>query len=251
MAITQAGSRLTEAHRLAQLSVSREAVRNVLRVWPLLDPRALDATFPRYAEVMTAVLAQHKQRSAAVAAQYLRSFREAEGVPGTVDIRLLDALARRQALTSLLVTGPIATKVGIRGGKPLEVAYQEALEMTLGAAIRLVLQGGRDTVLETVKADKEALGWARITDGDPCYFCAMLAGRGAVYKKETVDFKPHDKCGCTAEPVYSEEYKMPERSQQWSDLWGEVTGGLSGQDAINAFRRAYEAKRKTALITDA
>jgi hypothetical protein len=30
----------------------------------------------------------------------------------------------------------------------------------------------------------------------------MLAGRGAVYSADTVDFHTHGHCGCTAEPVY-------------------------------------------------
>jgi hypothetical protein len=72
-----------------------------------------------------------------------------------------------------------------------------------GRVTRHILDGGRDTIIGSVNADKQALGWARVTDGDPCYFCLTLASRGAVYKTEqTADFQAHDHCGCTAMPLW-------------------------------------------------
>jgi len=246
VAKTLAGTQLTEAHRIAQLNITREALRDTLAVWPLLDPRELDATFPRYAEVMTTLLASHKQRSAFLAAEYIRAFRRAEGLTSDVDVKILDDLARRQALTTLLVTGPITTKVATRDGLPPEEAAQKALEATLGEVTRIVLQGGRDTIIETVREDREAIGWARITDADPCAFCAMLASRGAVYKEDTVGFEAHRNCGCSVEPVYDPDHLLPEQSKKWEQLWKDSTEGHKGQDAINAFRRAVYAQRKSA-----
>src|SRR5690606_30594435 len=136
-------------------------------------------SFPDYARAMQVVISHFKGMSAATAAAYLRAFREVEGVTGNVDVAYLAALARQQALTSLYVTGPAAIKVATRGGRPVERAREMALSQTLGSVIRLVLQGGRDTITETIKRDRQALGFARVTDGDPCYFCAMLASRGA------------------------------------------------------------------------
>jgi hypothetical protein len=60
-----------------------------------------------------------------------------------------------------------------------------ALSTTLGTAARIALDGGRTTTLDTVKADPAAVGWWRMTDGDPCHFCAMLASRGIVFKEHS------------------------------------------------------------------
>ena len=162
-----------------------------------------------------------------------------------VDVALLESLASEQAMTSLFVTGPVTIKRASGNGATPEQAADKALEAALGAVIRIVQQGSRDTIVETVKRDREALGFARVTDGNPCYFCAMLASRGAVYKsRSTADFQPHDRCGCQPEPVYSDsDYKIPGRSAEFAALWEESTRGYSGKAAINAFRRAYNAKR--------
>jgi len=246
MAATAAGAQLTEAHRLAQLDINRRALQAMLAVWPMLDTAALNASFPAYSDTARTVLAAFKAESATTAAAYLRAFREAEGVPGQADVSLMNALDRQQALTSLLVTGPVAVKSAIRGGHTVDRAADLALSQTLGATTRLVLQGGRDTIEHTARRDEQAVGWARVTDGDPCYFCAMLAGRGAVYlSQDSGGFEPHDRCGCEPEPIYNgQDHKLPGRAGEFSKLWRDSTAGLSGKDARNAFRRAYEAQRR-------
>jgi hypothetical protein len=104
---------------------------------------------------------------------------------------------------------------------------QAAFVRTSGAITRHILDGGRDTILGSVERDEQALGWARVTDGDPCYFCLTLAGRGPVYKTEqTADFQAHDHCGCTAEPFY--------RGADWPD-------------AAREFRETYDAAQQFGL----
>jgi hypothetical protein len=241
VATTAEGARLTEAHRLAQGRLAGEALRDLLAVWPLLDP-ADDRTFPAYARVVQAVLATRRQESAAVSAQYLRAFREVEGVLAPLDVALAPTLADEQAMTSLLVTGPVAYRTGLRTGKTAEKAAQSALTQTAGAVLRHVQNGGRETVHATVLRDEKALGVQRVTDGSPCAFCAMLASRGAVYKSQmSADFEAHDKCGCGAEPVYRPNGALPGRAEEFSRLWAESTAGLSGDEARSAFRKAYNA----------
>lgn len=241
MAVTQSGALLTEAHRLEQSRIAEDALRQALLSWALLRYHDVDASFPVFAQVMLSILADHKRRSAWAAANYLQAFRSVEGVGGEAPLVLLEELSRQQALTSLLVTGPATIKTATRKGLPEDEAMRLALAKTLKAATRLVLQGGRDTIMETVRRDRQALGWARITRGQPCYFCAMLASRGAVYKThETARFQPHDGCGCQPEPVYSEDWEMPESSRRFETLWAEATRDAAPGEAAKAFRRAYE-----------
>ena len=63
---------------------------------------------------------------------------------------------------------------------------------------RLVLNGGRDTVLGAISQDNAR--YSRVLGGTGCDFCQMLADRGAVYSADTADFEAHDKCACTPEP---------------------------------------------------
>ncbi|MDN5931872.1 MAG: hypothetical protein L0I24_12555 [Pseudonocardia sp.] len=151
----------------------------------------------------------------------------------------------RAARVSLTVTGPVGQKSKAARGKPLQVARDESFVEASGAATRHVLTGGRQSLLTLVEGDMKAIGWIRVTDGDPCAWCALLAGRGPVYRSEqTASFSAHDACACSAEPVYSRDTLWPGRAAEFRRLYREVTAGTSGRDSINAFRRAYERQQR-------
>lgn len=118
-----------------------------------------------------------------------------------------------------------------------------AMEERLQAAMtRLAAQSGRETTLQAVKQDRKARAWARETRGACCYFCAMLASRGAVYRDEltagkdanekfTGDgaFKFHNNCHCVAVPVFG-VYEMAANARQWAADWADLKkkhGGVS------------------------
>lgn len=153
----------------------------------------------------------------------------------------------RVAKVSLEVTGPVAQKIAAARKKPLDEARDASFTQAAGAATRQVLTGGRKSLLTLLEEDPQALGWIRVTDGDPCAFCALLASRGPVYRsQETAAFQAHDHCACTAEPVYSRNTLWPGRAKEFRGLWRTSTEGFSGKDARNAFRRAYEAQQREA-----
>ena len=86
----------------------------------------------------------------------------------------------------------------------------KALALLSGAAQRYVRKPGRQTI--RLSAERSGARFARVTDGDACAFCVMLAGRGAVYStRETAgdldDY--HDDCGCEAIAVWSDD-DLPE-----------------------------------------
>lgn len=60
----------------------------------------------------------------------------------------------------------------------------------------------RDTILTNQERDPAAVGWRRITRGDGCKLCRMLAARGAVYRQSTARFAAHGHCNCSAAPVF-------------------------------------------------
>jgi hypothetical protein len=65
-----------------------------------------------------------------------------------------------------------------------------------------VAAGFWDTITENADDDPDAVGWQRFARGGACKFCVMLAGRGAVYTKTTVNFAAHTTCHCVAGPSY-------------------------------------------------
>ena len=96
------------------------------------------------------------------------------------------------------------------------------------------------------------LGYRRVTSGNACAFCSMLASRGAVYSQRGASFEAHDGCSCSPEPVW-DIGPEPEEVTRLRKLWRESTAGLSGKDALNAFRRALSgrpARTARAAVSD-
>lgn len=153
----------------------------------------------------------------------------------------------KAAEKSLLVTGPGELKRRAGRGETETQAKRGGLVVVSGSASRHVLAGGREATLTLVEADQRALGWARVTDSDPCSWCSMLSSRGPAYKTEaSASFQAHSACACTAEPVFSRSAAWPGRSREFQRLWYQATKGYSGQDAVRAFRRAHEKARREA-----
>lgn len=237
MAGTAQAARLTEAHRLAQQQLGIQTVRQMAASWRLVDPANLDATVEAWLRAAVPMIRSQKAASARLAALYLRTYRTLElGAARPIVPALADSLDARQALTSLHVTGPVKVKQAMARGVPLAQAAALGRDGAARAAMRLALDGGRSTIVDTVRADSQAHGWARATSGDPCHFCAALASRGPAYSQESVAFEAHDGCSCTAEPVYDLDGDWPSGSQRYRELWDESTRGET--DQLNAFRRA-------------
>jgi len=154
----------------------------------------------------------------------------------------------RATEVSLIVTGPVGQKSKRSRGKTLQQARDESFVESSGAATRQVLTGGRQSLLTLLDEDPQAVGWARVTDGDPCSFCAMLSSRGIVYNTETsAAFQAHDGCACTAEPAYSRGAPLPGRAAEFQRLWNEhIRGRYSGAEARRQWRRLYEQMQREA-----
>lgn len=243
MARTAAGDALTEAHRQGQLRLRAQALRDFTAVWPVWTGD--EQSFHRLLDVAVPLLRAHHTLSASLAASYFTGFRTAERVGGNAAPVLADPLREGQIRGTLYVTGLDMTRQALLAGQSPQAAMQTALVRTSGTATRLTLNGGRDTVLLSSSEDRRARGWARVTSGKACAFCATLASRGAAYLSEsTAEFQAHDHCSCTAEVMY-DGAALPPSSQKWDRLWDEAmreakkNGEPLGTSAnsLNAFRR--------------
>lgn len=235
-----AGSaRLAEAHRLAQHRLGIQTVALWSRLFPLLDLTNLDGTTERWIRLAAPAVQQLHVRSAGLAADYLGTARSLDvSDTGFVPIRAVSSM--EQIVASLRVSGPVTAKAFTADGVPLSRLRRSVFSSSSGTAMRLVLQGGRDTITGTVAADPRAVGWTRTTSGRPCAFCAMLASRGPVYSEQTVRFRAHGKCSCGAMAVYRRADGWTDQARRYREQWDETTAGRSGRDALNAFRRTLE-----------
>ncbi|MFJ1756004.1 hypothetical protein [Kitasatospora sp. NPDC088134] len=108
-----------------------------------------------------------------------------------------------------------------------EREFAESLKTgSSGAGGMLVQDAGRDAVHTALQDDPGAIGYYRATDASPCYFCALMAARGAVYKsKRTAAFGAHPHCHCQAVPIFSRRYQLPDANARFARMWREFGGG--------------------------
>lgn len=238
MAATTAGGRLTEAHRLAQARLGARTVNAMRTIWPLLDPADLDDSYERWLKAAAPVIRANRSTSARLAANYVSTFKTLE-IGAAAPVVLAESVASKSLATSLLVTGPVQIKRALANGVTLAKAVSIAEATSAASAMRHALNGGRETIVEMVRADRQALGWARAASGRACAFCAMLASRGPVYGEDRADFKAHDHCSCTAEPVYRDDSAWPAGSERYARIWQQAKA--DDGDTLANFRRLVSA----------
>lgn len=191
---------VTETYRQANLALRAGMLRDLLRLWPALDWANLADTYPAWLAATANLIDRERALASGLAAGYLEAFRGASGVTGTEPVLAGPAVAE-QVATSMRVTSLVAYRVARRAGMSPAQSIQSAFVQSSGAASRLALDAGRDTVLATARAD--GARWRRVTSANACDFCVMLAARGAVYREDTAGFRSHDHCACIAEPIYA------------------------------------------------
>ena len=195
-----------------------------------------------------------------------------------VDDAAQDAAAR----TALAVTGPARVGEAIdlasssddgRGRldsadflNELDTVMRDAGASAASAADREALRGGRELIAQASREDRRVIGWARVTDGNPCAFCAMLASRGSTYRSEASAFfagmrgatevprdpdalaelnQYHNGCHCQAVPIYTRADFLTPEARRYAREWQEVTRGLAGAEARRAWRRHIDAQRRS------
>lgn len=272
MAVTTAGARLTEAHRTTQAKTGALVAYAAARLWmKTVKPGNLEETTSAWMRLVRALLLQQRKKSIATTRVYYPAFRKLE-IPGEPMFTMpqIETIDDEEIFTSLRVTGPIAYQKAVKRvnelkdhGAPLtpeleksllDEAFESASKTSSAAAMRLAIDGGRDQMLEASRSDKLALGWARVTQADPCYFCAALASRGFDYGKNAFaesnslfvgagKAKVHDGCQCTMEPSFSHDSELPGNGAEWEALWASSTGDVFGKEKMRKFRAAVEGRK--------
>lgn len=224
MASTVEGRELTRAHQAAQIRNAIAAQREAKALWGRLDINDLDGSTAYWLGVTAAVVDRRLQAGQELAGAYLREYQVAEtGEAGPV---LLQYPA--ETAVALRFAGPVRVKRLIAGGMDPRIAHERAFVKFGGMVQRQAQMASRLTIARSTGADRRAIGWRRVTDGNPCAFCAMLASRGPVYRDAAAaeGLQYHAHCGCTAEPMYS-IWEPSDREQEYIDAYQRAQGNIT------------------------
>jgi hypothetical protein len=232
---------LTTEHRRRLALIGDVAVRQIQRLARSADTADIDAWWDAQETAAVRVVTTGYGSAAELGARYMVDHAKAEGVSVTA-ARVRPN--RQEIATALRVTGPVAFKQHMRLSGSEQAALQTMLQRLGGSANRLTLGGERAMVMRTFAQSRQIAGWQRVTSANACAFCSMLASRGAVYRRgggvartSDITFAAHDSCRCTAEPRYEIEPE-PAWVNDLRTQWNDATAGLSGKEALAAFRQA-------------
>lgn len=188
---TQAQAR---QHRRDLQAVTGLAGADLDRMWQQIQGKTAEQTRDQLIEALTQLVGVYGPAAATLAADWYDDMRDAS-----------DARGRFTAIPAELPDAEGTVIVARWAAGPLFSAEpdQEAALARAGAGVqKMVADADRGTVLGSLRQDRSARGYQRVTSGEGCDFCRMLAGRGAVYSATTADFRSHDHCHCIAVPAF-------------------------------------------------
>lgn len=228
------------------------AVQHELQqVWrSVLDPDDLAASFQRFAIVAQSMIHDAQTAAIATADSYYLQTRVTAGLPAQLPATPPVFGSIAADLAALYSTGFVAIQRALKDGATVQQAASSATAAMLGGAQRRILDAPRQRLINLSQADSETVGWARVGDGDPCYFCAMLIGRGPVYSAESVHFSAHDHDGCTARPVFASDPSGGWDSQAdalrhaWYGAEPDEPIDPKASNTLRDWRRQYEKARQ-------
>lgn len=227
----------------------------------------IDAWWRKIVEQLVALIAAGWAVARELAEVFLG---EHAAIEGHEVVPVLAEWSTERVLASLHATGPAKFKASIAGGNTPPAARATMATTLAGSSERLVMAGERETVEATVEDSDVIVGYRRVGDGDPCSWCAMLISRGSVYKtaksagqvvgrggrsrsrkdtRRAIGEGYHDNDGCTVVPLYESE-EEPDEVVDLEDQWQEVTAGLYGRKALNAWRQHWESREREPANTD-
>jgi hypothetical protein len=256
--VTEESAGLVELWRQSQVQQRGIIEAQTVEALMLLNVEDIVGTWPTVERLIIERIEDQRAQSVAATHRFYTDVRRAEGITGAFDLIDAELLDMRQLVTNLRIVGPQTAGRQMALGRT--DVWRNTATRVAGEASRNVLGGGRSATLNTATADKKVIGWVRVTDGNPCAFCAMLASRGVSYrpyktKKSAVgaggkksvfvrkdkkgrtvnDFRAHQHCACTAKPVYSADDPLPGRAQEFQDIWNNVARGTA--NPLNEFRK--------------
>jgi len=196
--------------------------------------------------------ARARTASAQLALDFFIAQREAEGATGDF------TPGEPRPLTGALFRKIMNQK---RDNMRASNTSSEELAALAARAVKLVENGGRETMMSSVHRDDTVIGWARYDPKPPtCGFCVTMISRGPVYKSEISAggrTQWHDNCSCKVVAVRdANSWPGREGFLKAEALWKEASrGAKNNEDAIrrldsmlrpSRYRRSSEEEKRAA-----
>lgn len=208
------------------------------------------------------VMNPYVSASAQFAAVWYEDLRKAANQPGRFTSTLADSIpiAQYEALIRYAV-GPL-----------FKESDATVFSLLSGQAQKVIAGGARDTIQANINKEKQLVGYQRVPSPGCCAFCALVAGRGAVYRSaetaggvsgrgvdaavtagkaggqgkgvklrgsQGVGSKYHDFCHCIAAPVFTGDTWSHSIRDHYSSLY---EGGSNLSEALGDMREAHGLK---------
>lgn len=268
---------LAYRQQVEQESIAAKVAAGMFLLWPILAFTNLKETTQTWVHASLLQVQSGWDESAVAAARFVEASRWAvePEAPPIEPIRI--EFPARDVAKALEATGPGRVRK-LTPGVESEI-MAKAQRASSGAGSTSALDGGREQVMGQVlkmapgrTSSRQQIGWARVTDSNPCYFCAMLASLGAFFLNEHAfqqsdskirvikrngiverrafvgdgQAKVHDNCKCTLRAVFSESDSRDKRAKNFLNQWNDLTKGKSSfkpkghlSEAMTAFREGY------------
>ena len=203
MAKTRAGRDLTDTHRQQQVVLRASIEQAATALDELMDLDDVAGSFPAWFAGRSVLANAGIETSRRLATAYVGEYGRVEA--GVELVAGRPGVDRQRVAYEAHVDAVVMTKARIAAGMSPEEAWRIQSAISYGKLGQLVLDAGRQTITtSSFKYSGRRGRWRRVSDGAPCAFCAMLVGRGPVYQEQTVQFRAHNHCGCSAELVLHE-----------------------------------------------
>jgi len=221
-----------------QNMIGQRVSYGIVGMWArLVDPDHFSDSWRRLEPVVSGIIDTHYQMSAADAADYYGLSRAVAGFYGHVVPGSALADGYLAGFTKTMGIGQFYHFLD--GGHGAATASRMAMNALRGASVRVVLNGGRETVTKAVAGDDVALGWERIVEPRSCSYCSGLAASGGTHKAASEAFHAHDRCGCLARVIFQGQGSA---NEDLAAEWAHATAGRSGEAAMTAWSQYWSEK---------
>lgn len=181
-----------QGHRREQVKVANKAAAVVTELARQL--RRGQLSVDQFVAAVVATQSVSHKVAVELAFEYVNGLRSTEapdkvGVTDSDPFDPMEVAARSREVAQLI------------GNSTTDAAFSKVLNALVGDSRHWSLSAGRSAVIKSARAAKSR--WRRVSDGNPCAFCAMLVAAGPVYgSKESAGGRFHKHCGCGIAEVH-------------------------------------------------
>lgn len=184
--------------RAALQVVTAAALSDLASEWASLDLADALSTKAALQALLPALADEYGAAASQLAADVYEALRDAAGITSDYEPQLA-GLTDRMVSRAKWSADPLFDREAPQPDVAL-VRAQESVQLA-------VADQYRGTIMDTAVDDPDARGWQRAvragsSKSGPCPFCELLASRGPVYTRKTVDFGAHGLCHCIAVPAW-------------------------------------------------